>query len=73
VKMANDPNMIGVMVIYVLFVLLNRQCAANISMHKYIGAANHLASIFWCCLHQENLRNMILGIACLQFLAYCMN
>ncbi len=39
---------------------LNRR-AANILilfvLHKYIGAADQLAPIYWCCKHFKNLRN----------------
>ncbi len=37
--------------------------------HQYIGAVNHLPPIYWCCKHKENPGNVIIGAACLQFLA----
>jgi hypothetical protein len=44
----------------------NRRSAANmlllIIQHQYIGAANHLAPMCWCCKYEKNPQNFVLCV-----------
>ncbi len=52
----------------------NRCGAANnfvlLILHQYIGAANQLAPIYWCCKHLKNPRNFFKVVKFLRVFAY---